>query len=399
MCAFPSYFPTFDFVQDRVDAMNRTSYCRTLLLVVLSGWSVFSAQAWYIGKEEFSAATFHNGELSHYNYVAGNNDINLITTEIEPNSGLRPLISLEITNRNCREGKSYPAYYRTTSGEKKFHKINRPEWGLLWGYRNAENYHALLFRTGESDPQGFDPPTLQYCILTVANGDTLLHQPWNNTPNSYLNPEAGYNHLLIRPVDGGFEIFIGEEREYRLGLCADDRLFGNEAGIYIGSGANVVMRNWKITPQKYVERTPYLTEEEIFARLNESTNPYEGIYELIGSGSYSSNLRLGGKYRVALIYDNDEFKMLYLDGAQRAADLWKPGMIKAIFRHISEGEIFHAIWFDANHTPISDETKAFFQDQLFRVIFSWNNAYLNFMKISPDSTSPQKKSDGNIHLI
>ncbi len=379
--------------------MNRTPYCRILLPILLLGWIALPARAWYIGKDEFTVVTFHNGELSHSNLAADCNDVNLTATEIVPNSGQRPLISAEITNRNCREGKDYTTYHHTPAGEKIAHKVNRPEWGIVWGYRNAENHHALLLRTGESDPQGFDPPTLQYCIFTVANGDTLLHQPWSNTPNSYLNPEADYNQLFIRPVDGGFEIFIGEEREYRLGFCADDRLFGDEAGIYIGSGANVAMRNWKVTAQKYVERTPYLTEEQIKTHLSMSTNPYEGIYEIVLATSSSTNIRLGGEYRVAFIQDNNEYKLLYLNGAQRAADLWEPGMVKAILHQIDGGEVFRVTWYDANHNPISENIKATISPQEIEFIFMTSISKLIFIKTSPSLPQQRQKSEGNFHLL
>ncbi len=362
--------------------MNRTLYL-ALFLILLS-WSSFPARAWYIGEEEFAGATFRNDELSHYNYAAESNDVNLIVTSIEPNSHQRPLIDVEITNRNCRERKSYPTYYYTPSGEKMSHSVDHPVWGILWGYRDTENYHALLLRTGESDPQGYNPPTLQYCIFTVAEGDTLLHSAWLNTPDSYLNPEADYNHLLIQPVDGGFEIFIGERNQHRLGFCNDDRLFGNQAGIFVGSGANVAVRNWSITAQPYTERAPYWSETEIWNHLIASNNPYEGVYDIITSSSSSSNIRLGGSYRMALICDNNKYKLLYLDGAQRAADLWKPGMVKADLHPISGGEIFQVTWYDVNHSPLSEDITATISPKSLKILFLSTGTQLLLIQVSPE---------------
>ncbi len=381
--------------------MNHTLYpfYRILLFATLLSWNILPAQAWYIGEEEFAAATLHNGELSHYNYAFEQDVVNLITTSIEPNTNLRPIISLELTNRNCREEKSYPVYHRDSLGKKITHKVHRPEWGVLWGYRDAQNYHAVLLRTGERDPQGYNPPALQYCILTVDNGNICVHSPWTNTSTGYLNPEEAYNHLLIRPVDGGFEIVLGEEREYRLGFCQDDRLFGNQAGIYVGSGANIMMRNWSITAQKYTERAPHWNSEQIRSHLSKSSNPYEGIYEIATSSSSSYNVRLGGQYRMAFIHDGNDYKLLYLDGAQRAADLWKPGMIKAILQPIDGGEIFRVTWYDVNHNPISENVRATISPKKFSIIFLSSLTQISLIRVSPNIDSLQKKNEGPFKLL
>ena len=211
---------------------------RLLLITFLCVFSIGQciAQTWYTGKDNFRQAIFQDSILSDYNYQAEKDIVNVTETDIHPGEGFRPSLSLDIANRNNRENKKYPVYRQSQTGTiTKAGYVEKTVWGVVWGYGDSSNFHALLLRAGNPDPYGYHIPELQYSIITVAEGDTIFHAPWNTLSSPYINPETDYNRIHVVPVNGGYEIFIGKERECRIGICHDDRLFGSSAGVYIGS--------------------------------------------------------------------------------------------------------------------------------------------------------------------
>ena len=144
---------------------------RLLLITFLCVFSIGQciAQTWYTGKDNFRQAIFQDSILSDYNYQAEKDIVNVTETDIHPGEGFRPSLSLDIANRNNRENKKYPVYRQNQTGTiTKAGYVEKTVWGVVWGYGNSSNFHALLLRAGNPDPYGYHIPELQYSIITVA---------------------------------------------------------------------------------------------------------------------------------------------------------------------------------------------------------------------------------------
>ena len=177
---------------------------RLLLITFLCVFSIGQciAQTWYTGKDNFRQAIFQDSILSDYNYQAEKDIVNVTETDIHPGEGFRPSLSLDIANRNNRENKKYPVYRQSQTGTiTKAGYVEKTVWGVVWGYGDSSNFHALLLRAGNPDPYGYHIPELQYSIITVAEGDTIFHAPWNTLSSPYINPETDYNRIHVVPVN------------------------------------------------------------------------------------------------------------------------------------------------------------------------------------------------------
>lgn len=144
---------------------------RLLLITFLCVFSIGQciAQTWYTGKDNFRQAIFQDSILSDYNYQAKKDIVNVTETDIHPGEGFRPSLSLDIANRNNRENKKYPVYRQSQTGTiTKAGYVEKTVWGVVWGYGDSSNFHALLLRAGNQDPYGYHIPELQYSIITVA---------------------------------------------------------------------------------------------------------------------------------------------------------------------------------------------------------------------------------------
>ena len=185
----------------------------TILVIVLCAGSCV-AQSWYTGEEPLRRAVIQKDVLSDCNRNADGDVVNVVSTGIVPGEGMRPSISVELANRHNRTGRKYAVYRVDDSGKsRRAGSVKRPVWGVVWGYRDNQNYHAVLMRAGNDDFYGYQLPELQFTILTVADGDTLVHSHWQRIASSAIRPETDYNRLYIVPTQGGYEILLGDERE------------------------------------------------------------------------------------------------------------------------------------------------------------------------------------------
>lgn len=370
----------------------------TILVIVLCAGSCV-AQSWYTGEEPLRRAVIQKDVLSDCNRNADDDVVNVVSTGIVPGEGMRPSITVELANRHNRTGKKYAVYRVDNTGKaRQTGSVKKPVWGVVWGYRDARNYHAVLMRAGNDDFYGYQLPELQFTILTVADGDTLVHSEWQRVSSSAIRPETDYNRLHIVPTRGGYEILLGDESECRIGFCRDDHLFGDRAGIYVGRGACVELKSWKVTPCEYPERQVVWEPEALNEYLRHSTDPTEGVYEFLQASSSSLNTRLGGNYRLTLVANGTNYLLVYESGAQRFNDQWQTGMVKAVLRPTGLANLFDVTWFDAEHKPLKEGVKAMIGDNGVLtlhfsregVIIEWNRAF------GPkEQARDARQSDGN----
>ncbi|WP_087424320.1 hypothetical protein [Barnesiella sp. An55] len=360
---------------------------RLLLIILVALFCIFPCMSlpWYIGKTALRQSEFQDGILTDCNLCADSGAVNVVSTGIAPGEGARPAITLDVANQHNRSGKRYAVYRTDSSGKtSRAGYVKKPVWGVVWGYRDRQNYHALLLRAGDDDFYGYQTPELQYTLFTVARGDTTFHVRWRRVSSTAIHPETGYNRLHIVPARGGFDIFLGRERECRLGFCHDDRLFGDQAGIYVGRGACVKMKNWSISPHEYLENQILWTAEELNEHLRHSVNPIEGTYEFLQASSTNYNIRLGGNYHLAMVTNGNGYLLIYESGAQRLSDQWQTGMVKAALRPTGLSNLFNVIWYDAEHKPIDEGVKAILAENgVLTIHFTREGVTLEWNRAAP----------------
>ncbi len=152
---------------------------RLLLITFLCVFSIGQciAQTWYTGKDNFRQAIFQDSILSDYNYQAEKDIVNVTETDIHPGEGFRPSLSLDIANRNNRENKKYPVYRQSQTGTiTKAGYVEKTVWGVVWGYGDSSNFHALLLRAGNPDgiKKEFDTPFHYSMYRDILYSTTLI---------------------------------------------------------------------------------------------------------------------------------------------------------------------------------------------------------------------------------
>lgn len=122
----------------------------------------------------------------------------------------------------------------------------------------------------------------------------------------------------------------------------------------------------------------------------------EGIYERTNAGIISDDISMP-KYRIGIIKEDNEYKMVYLDGATNYED-WSEGEIKAELIETATPTLFKLRWRMGNKS-INEDPYATFETGLMNIIWpeEWQDGL--YIKLFPSqidnkSISSNKKSSG-----
>lgn len=122
---------------------------------------------------------------------------------------------------------------------------------------------------------------------------------------------------------------------------------------------------------------------EILKKASAKTTGIVGVYSLFDYEHDDSYAKLGGQYRVAILYgDGNEHEMLYLSGARVYSDVWRPGMRKASLKASPFGNIYDVEWIDGEGAVMNSDIKADYEPlaKILTIRFPYQNAILRFKK-------------------
>ena len=356
---------------------------------------------WQTGYNDFRETEWHKGILTDRNLRSGYDVVNV--TGVHTPKGKIAEITLKIANRNNHELKRYPAYRCTPQGKRveKASKVKRPVWGAVWGYADRNNYHAICFRRSRNRIYDMDIPKLQVRIFTVCNGDTTVHRPWSDIEQSHaFDTECGFNRIRIAYTpEKGFVLSGGIDEYCPLGICPDLRIFGDSAGIYVGSAACVALSDWNVSYRTYqpdVWQTGH-TYESLKARFAKSQNKLEGFWNVISDDQrINKNVHVGGEYKFAFVADSTGgYDLVYLSGAERNRGVWKEGYRKGKFFPTGNPNIFEAEWYDAAFRTIKPCIVTIDRNEIMELIFQNNKVSLFFARSYQRHNVPDQSREYN----
>jgi hypothetical protein len=102
--------------------------------------------------------------------------------------------------------------------------------------------------------------------------------------------------------------------------------------------------------------TPW-SMESLKAHFAATADPLEGFWTYFDRRNDDNRLRLGGKYRLAIVAGSvtGEYDVIYIDGAVTGSDLWHPMMLKAHLTPARYETMWQTTWYDALGEPLDDD--------------------------------------------
>lgn len=220
--------------------------------------------------------------------------------------------------------------------------------------------------------------------LTLRHGNTAFGDIFDRRQNLLT---LSNRDKKIKEVDAdGFESSDGVYNTLRLGVdCQKGEVLVSGGGRRVADvfkvsvpdvKSVVALRVWSVgrldvsslsleivrSPQ--VELSTSWTQESLTARFRESKDPIEGYWQYLDRDNDPAYARPGGRYLLAVVrIESGGYDILYVDGAEKMRDEWKPMMLKGRLKPTIFVDHFDLEWIDSTFESIERDVHATVTDK------------------------------------
>lgn len=328
-----------------------------------------------------------------YLQLANNSATNIVvidSTHIDAFTSYKYYI--KFANLHNKEGKSY----KVTDAQGKSKKISSTECGLVFNYTSLGCWRvAVSCSNSNLYNESVDSRTMTIKLINDYGGSTVVKQA---TLDGGIDLDEGYNYLGVTVEENTISVKIGEDQlkevlSYHLSATdieASTGIPSVKVGYFVGPGAMISIERTVLSfndQQQYpaTKLETQWTREALDRHFANSRNPYEGYWTYLDRDMEDQWLRLGGKYTIALVENENGYDVIYVDGAQVKKSMWHIGMKKAEMTQTIFTDNFTGKWFDATLEPITDDVFVTFESG---VILNFNfpvyKSQIRFSKVLND---------------
>ena len=329
-----------------------------------------------------------NAEFIYQDYLTGFADISQYTDTTGfiriANKEKAPITE---THKYNTEGKTF--YYtvriaaspiRKSRFSGKKHKTNH---GIVWNYIDSNNHYGLSL---DKEETGYDDLTNKRHLLAqiykIENGQkTILYK---ESLSKGISVEDNYNSVCLLYNGNDLKVQIGSKYFETIYTIKDFPLISPcPIGYFVGEKTKIEIRRILYNPQSdphTANKTQY-TLEELNARFQSTFDIKEGYWQYLDRVMDEREIKLGGKYKIAIVRAGNGYDILYIDGSQVGNQYWQPLMLKGRLEDMPFVDHYNATWYDARKEPITDESNATFTDNILTIHLPLNKTEVRFYKL------------------
>lgn len=275
---------------------------------------------------------------------------------------------IKMANLHNKEGKSY----KVTDAQGKSKSVSSTECGLVLNHTAHGCWRVAVSCSNSSlYNESVDSRTMTVKLINDYYGSNIVRQV---TLDGGVDLDEGYNYLGVTMEDNIITVKIGKDQlkdvlSYQLTERDVETTTGTpsvKVGYYVGPGAMISIERAVLSFNDQ-QRSPATsletqwTREALDRHFAASKNPYEGYWTYLDRDMEDQWLKLGGRYTIALVENENGYDVIYVDGAQVKKSLWHTGMRKAVMKETIFTDNFTGKWFDATLQPITDDVFVTFE--------------------------------------
>lgn len=259
--------------------------------------------------------------------------------------------------------KSKAIEIRAHTSDKDSKTAGTASYGIIWGIsEDGSRYQATLSSDTEAHFGDYiDRPGVTLRIDRF-NADGSSENLTTRRLTKNIDSDRCHNTLAaeIDCTSGDVEILAGNdmpEPVAHLQIPRDEACLGTGI-VAIGSPTFDLIVSERITDPTTELMTEWTTESlsRYFAGTHDGT---EGFWKYLDRDNDPRYCRPGGTYTLAFVADNNGgYDIIYIDGAETSASLWREGMIKGHLEPTRFKNHYNVRWIDASLNEICDESSA-----------------------------------------
>ena len=289
---------------------------------------------------------------------------------------------LRLANLNNKQGKTRTIKNPMT-GEKT--TLTTFEWGLIFNADDSGDYCAVVLGCDNSAPYDdiTDQRSMQVKVIQCIGIETEVIA--QTILSKGVSMEDDMNTLCVDVDEHGVSVSIGKEELQQVLEATVARPDGDvSVGYLVGPGSRVAIERAVLTidSEQQVSTTTRWTRESLDQHFAESADPIEGYWKYLDRDMEDKWLRLGGRYTLALVRNDDGYDIIYIDGAQVKKSLWHEGMLKGRLTKTMFSGNYEASWIDATLEPIDRDVQATLENGIILTVnFPVYKSQVRFSKI------------------
>ncbi len=256
---------------------------------------------------------------------------------------------------------------------------SKSKWRLVWNYRSKNDYKYVELAWRNTDFGDFaDTRQAVVNVVEVKNGveNALKTVVFDRN----LDLSVGYNSLLVEVSNGKYNVFAGGNKYVYIGAFSSDESIQGLCGVSSTVFASVSNFAVESTPDyKRILQTEYttVTLDRLF---NSVATQHEGYWTYLDRNNDPDRARVGGRYRLALVKDDNDYMIIYIDGAMTNEGNWQEGMIKGRLSATIFKDHYDLEWYDSMFDLIEADAHAYIENSILTLEFPLYKTQIRFSK-------------------
>lgn len=256
--------------------------------------------------------------------------------------------------------------------------LSKSSWQLLWNYQSPNDYNYVEL-TWNNTNYG-DILDIRQCVINIVEVNNGNHNCLKSVSlERGVNLSTGFNSILLEVEKTKYNVFVGEDNLKYLGSFPIDSIVG-ECGL--STSVNSFVSYFVIDAEKDIAKTLVTSNNAQTLRLKfeSTTSLVEGFWSYLDRDNNPDWARLGGRYRLALVQDGDDYIIIYIGGAETNKKNWHEGMIKGRLKSTIFQNHYDLEWYDSMFDLICEDAYASIENSILTLEFPILKTQIRFFK-------------------
>lgn len=257
--------------------------------------------------------------------------------------------------------------------------LSKSKWGVVWDYQSSNNFKIIEITWNNTNYGDFaDTRQLVVRFIEVTNGER--HEVNTSSLERGIDLSTGLNSVLLEVESSKFNLFVGKDKYQYIGTFYCNNTINGMCGVYSTVDASVENFVVETIPDMCLKLKTDYTQQNLREKFSVRMAAHEGFWCYLDRDNNPDWAKLGGRYNIALIKENDDYLIVYLSGAETNSSNWNEGMIKGRLKATIFQNHYDLEWYDSMFELIDNDAHASIVNSILILEFPLYKTKIRFFR-------------------